>query len=192
MPAAWLVLLLLPSRPGEFHPRALPEPCVNLSTHTAPDVQPLKCIDGFASVPELLPLPVGSEPRLNNASAKIVSRKGNSRRVWRSRTRRAPSRSCRSAGCTTMARTRPRASTRRWRFLPVTFLPASVPGGSMRAPFCRAFLALAVDHPGTRRGLAAFRLPDHEVARVMDPLQRAVPVPQHLGGATTSILGIGL
>ena len=27
--------------PGEFHPRAVPEPCLNLSTHTAPDVQPM-------------------------------------------------------------------------------------------------------------------------------------------------------
>ena len=33
---------MLSSRPGEFHPQALPEPCVNLSIHTAPDVQPLK------------------------------------------------------------------------------------------------------------------------------------------------------
>ena len=31
----------LSSRPGEFHPRALPEPCMNLSIHTAPDVRPL-------------------------------------------------------------------------------------------------------------------------------------------------------
>ena len=28
------------SRPGEFHPEALPEPCVNLSAHTAPPMQP--------------------------------------------------------------------------------------------------------------------------------------------------------
>ena len=31
------------SRPEEFHLRALPEPCVNLSIHTAPDVRPLPC-----------------------------------------------------------------------------------------------------------------------------------------------------
>ena len=31
----------LASRPGEFHPQALPEPCMNLSIHTAPDVRPL-------------------------------------------------------------------------------------------------------------------------------------------------------
>src|SRR5215472_4614813 len=29
------------SRPEEFHLRALPEPCVTLSSHTAPDVRPL-------------------------------------------------------------------------------------------------------------------------------------------------------
>ena len=29
------------SRPGESHPQALLEPCMNLSTHTAPDVQPM-------------------------------------------------------------------------------------------------------------------------------------------------------
>jgi len=31
----------LSSRAEEFHLRALPEPCVNLSIHTAPDVRPL-------------------------------------------------------------------------------------------------------------------------------------------------------
>ena len=29
------------SRPGDFHPEALPEPCMTLSSHTAPDVRPL-------------------------------------------------------------------------------------------------------------------------------------------------------
>jgi hypothetical protein len=28
------------SRAEDFHLRALPKPCVNLSTHTAPDVRP--------------------------------------------------------------------------------------------------------------------------------------------------------
>ena len=28
------------SRPEESHPRALPDPCMNLSIHTAPDVRP--------------------------------------------------------------------------------------------------------------------------------------------------------
>src|SRR6516164_9228596 len=36
------VLLSLSSRPEEFHLRALPEPCVTLSSHTAPVVQPLR------------------------------------------------------------------------------------------------------------------------------------------------------
>jgi hypothetical protein len=31
----------LTSRPEDFHLRALPEPYVNLSIHTAPDVRPL-------------------------------------------------------------------------------------------------------------------------------------------------------
>jgi hypothetical protein len=31
----------LSSRPGDFHPQALPKPCMNLSIHTAPDVRPL-------------------------------------------------------------------------------------------------------------------------------------------------------
>ena len=33
----------LASRAGESHPRALPEPYVTLSRHTAPDVRPLPC-----------------------------------------------------------------------------------------------------------------------------------------------------
>jgi len=41
---------VLSSRPGEFHPRALPEPCVKLSLHTAPDVRPLaQTSNGLAS-----------------------------------------------------------------------------------------------------------------------------------------------
>src|SRR5215471_8701207 len=38
----------LSSRPEEFHLRALPEPCMTLSSHTAPDVRPLP-LNGFAS-----------------------------------------------------------------------------------------------------------------------------------------------
>ena len=33
--------VFMSSRPGEFHPQALPKPCMTLSSHTAPDVQPL-------------------------------------------------------------------------------------------------------------------------------------------------------
>ncbi len=36
--------LNLACRPGESPPQALPEPCVNLSIHTAHDVPPLTCI----------------------------------------------------------------------------------------------------------------------------------------------------
>ena len=32
---------LLSSRAEEFHLHALPEPCMNLAIHTAPDVRPL-------------------------------------------------------------------------------------------------------------------------------------------------------
>ena len=34
---------MLSSRAEEFHPRALPEPYLNLSIHTAPDVRPPTC-----------------------------------------------------------------------------------------------------------------------------------------------------
>jgi len=44
----WRIVLLPPSpdmrmtsRPEESHRRALPEPCMTLSSHTAPDVRPL-------------------------------------------------------------------------------------------------------------------------------------------------------
>jgi hypothetical protein len=55
-----------------------------------------------------------------------------------------------------MARIRPRVSTRRWRFH-----------------------ALAVDHRGAWTRLAAFQIPRHKVKRVMQALQRTVPIPQH-------------
>jgi hypothetical protein len=35
------VMSVLLSRPEEFHLQALPEPCMTLSSHTAPDVRPL-------------------------------------------------------------------------------------------------------------------------------------------------------
>jgi hypothetical protein len=38
---AYLETTELLSRPEEFHLRALPEPCMTLSSHTAPDVRPL-------------------------------------------------------------------------------------------------------------------------------------------------------
>jgi hypothetical protein len=64
----------LASRPGEFHPQALPEPCVNLSIHTAPDVRPpTKASNGLALPTKLLPSPVGLGPRLNNAAPSVQS-----------------------------------------------------------------------------------------------------------------------
>src|SRR6516162_627442 len=64
----------LASRPGEFHPQALLEPCVNLSIHTAPDVQPpTESVKRPCLSTELLPLPVGSGSRLNNAVPSVQS-----------------------------------------------------------------------------------------------------------------------
>ena len=39
--AKYNAFIALSSRPKEFHLRALPEPCMTLSSHTAPDVRPL-------------------------------------------------------------------------------------------------------------------------------------------------------
>ena len=50
------VLLALSSRPEEFHLGALPEPCMTLSSHTAPDVRPL--LERLCLVHGLLPFPV--------------------------------------------------------------------------------------------------------------------------------------
>ena len=49
------------SRPREFHLRALPEPCMTLSSHTAPDVRPLLAWLAHG----LLLFPVGQWPRPN-------------------------------------------------------------------------------------------------------------------------------
>src|SRR5450759_3497727 len=65
----------LSSRPEESHPRALPDPCVNLSIHTAPDVQPLAhAASSFTSSTgssccQLAS--VGPWPRLNNAAPSL-------------------------------------------------------------------------------------------------------------------------
>src|SRR6266478_6037628 len=57
------------SRPAEFHLRALPEPCMTLSSHTAPDVRPL--LERLCLVHGLLPFPVGQWPRPNNAAPSL-------------------------------------------------------------------------------------------------------------------------
>src|ERR1017187_1750638 len=63
---------LMSSRPEESHPRALPDPCVNLSIHTAPDVQPLAhAASSFTSFTGSSCWQLGSVgpwPRLNNAA----------------------------------------------------------------------------------------------------------------------------
>src|ERR1039457_4745320 len=70
-----MVCPLLSSRPEESHPRALPDPCVNLSIHTAPDVRPLAhAASGFASFTgssccQLAS--VGRWSRLNNAAPSV-------------------------------------------------------------------------------------------------------------------------
>src|SRR6516164_7161063 len=63
------VLLSLSSRPEEIHLRALPEPCVTLSSHTAPDVRPL--LERLCLVHRLLLFPVGQWPRPNNAAPSL-------------------------------------------------------------------------------------------------------------------------
>src|SRR5215469_14864395 len=57
------------SRPEELHLRALPEPCMTLSSHTAPDVRPL--LERLCLVHGLLPFPVGQCPRPNNAAPSV-------------------------------------------------------------------------------------------------------------------------
>src|SRR5215471_2192817 len=59
----------LSSRPEEFHLRALPEPCMTLSSHTAPDVRPL--LERLCLVHRLLLFPVGPWPRPNNAAPSL-------------------------------------------------------------------------------------------------------------------------
>src|SRR5215471_16695018 len=59
----------LSSRPEEFHLRALPEPCMTLSSHTAPDVRPL--LERLCLVHRLLLFPVGQWPRPNNAAPSL-------------------------------------------------------------------------------------------------------------------------
>src|SRR5215472_1304676 len=63
------VLPPMSSRPEEFHLRALPEPCMTLSSHTAPDVRPL--LERLCLVHRLLLFPVGQWPRPNNAAPSL-------------------------------------------------------------------------------------------------------------------------
>src|SRR4051795_8887728 len=90
----------------------------------------------------------------------------------------APSRSWTSAGWIAALSSRPSVSTRMCRFLPLTFLPASYPDGSMCAPLFRALDTLAVDDGCRRARLLAGPLADLDGQGVVQPPQRAVPGPQ--------------
>ena len=69
-------------------------------------------------------------------------------------------------------------STRMCRFLPLIFLPASYPGGSMQAPLFGAFHALAVDDSGGRACFALPLLTTLLVECVVDTIQCAIVGPQ--------------
>src|ERR1700688_4434193 len=74
---------------------------------------------------------------------------------------------------------RPTVSTRMCRFLPLIFLPASYPCGSMHAPLFPRFSAVWVVDDGG--GRPAFPLPSFAtllIERVVDSLQCAVICPQ--------------
>src|SRR4030088_2241847 len=73
---------------------------------------------------------------------------------------------------------RPTVSTRMCRFLPLIFLPASYPCGSMHAPLFRAFHALAVDDGGGRTGFPLRSFATLLIKRVMDSFPCAVIFPQ--------------
>src|SRR5882757_866340 len=74
---------------------------------------------------------------------------------------------------------RPNVSTRMCRFLPLIFLPASYPCGSMNAPlFPRFSRALAVDDGGGRTGFPLLSFATLFIERVVDSFQRAVICPQ--------------
>jgi hypothetical protein len=62
------------SRAAEFHHRALTEPYVSLSTHTAPSIRPFayyEMSNGFALIMRLLPLSVGRLPRQDTAAPSV-------------------------------------------------------------------------------------------------------------------------
>jgi len=69
---------------------------------------------------------------------------------------------------------RPNVSTRRCRFLPLIFLPASYPADRCGPPFFGAFHALAVDDGGGRARVALLLLTALLIERVMDAIQCAV------------------
>ena len=72
---------------------------------------------------------------------------------------------------------KPWVSTRMWRFLPLIFLPASKPGGSIKPLFFCAFDALAVDDRGRRAVVSASLLPASDVERMMDAFESTIMAP---------------
>src|SRR6266436_8101672 len=73
---------------------------------------------------------------------------------------------------------RPNVSTRMCRFLPLIFLPASYPFGSMHAPLFGAFHALAVDDGCGWTGFPLRSFATLLIQRVVDSFQCAVICPQ--------------
>src|SRR5260221_11811940 len=74
---------------------------------------------------------------------------------------------------------KPSVSTRIWRFLPLTFLPARHSNADRCSPpFFSALHALAMDDGGGGAGFSFALLPTRHIKRVMDAIQRAVVAPQ--------------
>src|ERR1700730_17543319 len=83
-----------------------------------------------------------------------------------------------SAGCTTACSSRPSVSTRIWRFLPLSSCQHHSRSDRCGAPFFRALHALAVDDAGRRARFTIHGFATLHVERVMNAIQRAVPVPK--------------
>src|ERR1700677_1613731 len=83
-----------------------------------------------------------------------------------------------SAPCTMACIRRPCVSTRICRFLPLIFLPASKPCGSMQRPPFRGLDALAVNDRGSRAGVPTRLLAALHIERLVKAVERAVIAPQ--------------
>src|ERR1700746_2314069 len=84
-----------------------------------------------------------------------------------------------SAECTTARSNKPSVSTRRWRFLPLIFLPASKPCGSMQAPLFGALHALAIDDGSGGTGLSFRLLAACDVERIVNAIQHTITLPPY-------------
>src|SRR4051812_1277312 len=105
------------------------------------------------------------------------SRNGKLRRASRS-SASAPSRSCTLAGWTFTASSRPRVSVRTWRLRPSTFLQRHSRTCRAKPPFDGTLCGLAVDDRRRRARLAPRILPHLNIERVVNALERSVPIPQ--------------